>query len=92
MIPDLILGWLFGMLDWLLGLLPEWDPIDVTAPVAAITSFGSVLFGLVGWADWYMPAKLTLTLLSMIYVLQAAAFGWRALLWVLRILHITGED
>lgn len=71
-------------------LLPAWDPIGIASELETLRTASNTVFGLIRWADWYMPALLVVTLV----VAQASAslgmHVWNGVVWVLTKLHVLG--
>lgn len=90
MIVEFFVGLFFGIIEFLLGLLPPWTPFDLTGVAGPIASGAGVFFGLVNWADQYAPVKMLLSCITLFITLWAAAHVYRATIWVLSKLHILG--
>ncbi|HEX3424774.1 MAG TPA: hypothetical protein VHT30_01490 [Acidimicrobiales bacterium] len=94
MILDAIFSWVAGGLTFLLGLLPTWNPIgsSLIDAVATIQGFASTLVGVVNWADFYVPAKLSITLLLTVWVIHAAIYVVNLVMFIITKLHIFGGE
>lgn len=71
-----------------LALLPEWSPIDLSGPVAAITN--TALFDGLGWLNSYFPVDTLLTILGLQLTLWSAVYVVRFVIWLLQLFRVAG--
>lgn len=90
MIFTLLFGILKLAVSAITALLPSWSPLDLSGATSAITAQGGTLFGMVAWADQYVPARLLLALVVSYFAIYVASFTVRFFSWLLTKLHIAG--
>ena len=81
----MIFNALFGLLDWLIGLLPQWDltaPIDAAVDTALGFAVVSNGVRILKWFDYYAPVTEALLLLSIWASVYGALYVYRLVLWV----------
>jgi hypothetical protein len=87
---EAIFGLFRAAISFILGMMPAWNPIDLTAISATIADKIGPVFGFVNWADQYMPAKLGISLVGLRIGLHIGAYAVNFVTWLLAKLHIAG--
>lgn len=95
----MIFVWLWTVvttpIDWLLGLMPEWSPVDFSGFVDEMTATnaaGGTVFALFRWANTYLPVAECLAILALVVTVWAGSHIVGFVSWLLSKLHITGGD
>lgn len=76
MITQLIIQLVSGLVNGIMGLVPDWS-IDMSA----VTGFTGTIGGLVGAANSYVPSLLLFGCISVIVSLRIILLGWRLVLF-----------
>lgn len=77
MIPDKIGGFVFALLNGLLGTVPPWSP-----PVPSLTTWSASMGYWVGQAEGFFPVSHLAICLASVLAFMALALGWRAAFFV----------
>lgn len=77
MITALIIDLVAGLVQGILGLVPEWN-IDTSA----ITGFGTDVGALLARANGYLPVTLLLACLGILLAVRLALLAWRTAVFV----------
>lgn len=77
MITAAIIELVAGLVQGVLGLVPEWN-IDMSAISGFTTSIGS----LIGRANGYVPATLLFACIGLLLAMKLAFLIWRGILFV----------
>ncbi len=88
MIVDAFFSFVTNVLLWPLTLLPEWTPVDLSAPIAAIE--GLPIGQWVGWVNNYLPVTQGAAALGLILVVSNATWLTNWVIWLLTKAHILG--
>lgn len=86
MIVDAILEWINDVVEWLLGLLPDWAPPDITG---GLSSLGP-LWGYLSWANKYVPLVEIAAICATLLTYFIGLYLFRFTVWLLERLHILG--
>lgn len=76
MITQLIIQLVSGLVNGVLGLVPDWS-IDMSA----VTGFTGSIGGLLGAANGYVPSILLFSCISIIVSVRIVLLGWRLVLF-----------
>lgn len=79
-----------AVLDFLGGLLPAWDPVDLSGAAATITSAGAPAFALLRWMNYYLPVNQVITAAGLLMTMWTAAHVIGMVEWILTKLRIIG--
>lgn len=88
MIVDAFFSFVAKVVMWPLTLLPEWSPVDLSGPIAAVQ--GLALGEWIGWVNNYLPVTHGLTAIGVILVVTNATFIANWVLWLGTKLHLLG--
>jgi hypothetical protein len=101
---DELLGLLLSVTSFLAGLLPTWDPVDLSGFLDAIscdqfscgeiggTEYGGPIFRMFSWANYYVPVAELLAVINLALAFWVFLHGYKLLVWVLVRLHIIGGE
>jgi len=76
-----------GLAVSVLGLLPSWS-VDTSSAQAAVQAWDG--FGLLGWADHYLPVTEASVLLGVRLTLWAGMHVFELVVWLLTKAHVLG--
>lgn len=91
MIFDAIIGVVLSAFGWLVGLIPSAASIglpDFNQFGAAVAD--SRIWQWVGWANWYMPVDLAVTILGARLAVWIVMHGFEFFTWLLTKIHVLG--
>lgn len=86
MITQWFVDAIWGVVEWVLNLLPNVDPPDLSSFASGV---GTAL-GWTAWANQFVPVTVAATLFAIWGVLWVGFSVWNVLVWALSKLHILG--
>jgi|TARA_R110000744_G_scaffold131873_2_gene240046 hypothetical protein len=93
MIVEAILSFLTAAVNFVLALLPTWDPLDLSGLWATLDSGpGQTLFGFFAWANYYLPFTEALSIATLSLSIWVGVHLVRFIIWLLQLFHIAGGN
>jgi len=90
MIPGAIILVIYTVLAYTIGLLPSSPSLGLNTIATGIA--GDSIWGHLGWANAYFPLDDLVTAVGVVLTLYGVFYGIQLVLWLLRLLHILGND
>jgi len=90
MIVQFFIDIVFGFLEGLLGLLPDWTPYDLSGLVDALDANHWTNGTFLAWLNQYVPIEETVTVSIGFLSLFVAMFVYNQVVWILTKLHVLG--
>lgn len=70
------------------GLLPDWEPVDLSGYGAWLSEHNP--FTWFGWLNWYFPVTDVVAICGVLVTIGIALHAWNWVLWIGTKLHLFG--